>query len=127
MIDAPAWSEALWAVEARLAVPRAARHLPFTPLPDFPAVERDLALVLRDGRSAVEVERVIRGAARTELLESLSVFDRYEGKGLVEGARSIGWRLKFRHPERTLTDAEVDAAIDEILRALKTELDVERR
>ena len=45
-------------------------------------------------------------------------FDRYRGKGVPEGRVSLSLRLTFRSPERTLTDAEVDAAMERIVRAL---------
>lgn len=126
-LDAPAWAEPVWLLEARLdADAPHTRGRTFTPLPAFPAIERDVALLVRQGVSAASVEKVIqeRGGA---LLEGLQAFDLYEGKGLPEGARSVAWRLRFRHPERTLTDREVDDVMGSILKSLQEELNVERR
>ncbi len=57
-------------------------------------------------------------------LESLSVFDVYEGENIPAGTRSIAWRLRFRSPDRTLTDEEVDSAIGRITSALEEKLNV---
>jgi phenylalanyl-tRNA synthetase beta chain len=46
---------------------------------------------------------------------------------VAEGTRSLAWRLRFRHPERTLTDAEVDRAVDAVLATLGDRHDVHRR
>jgi phenylalanyl-tRNA synthetase beta chain len=53
------------------------------------------------------------------------VFDEYRGKEL--GGRSVAWRLVFRDPARTLRDEEVDGVVDRMLKALRSELGVERR
>jgi phenylalanyl-tRNA synthetase beta chain len=107
------------AIEVR---PRA--HRSYVPLPVTPAVERDLALVLGEGVSAAEVEAVLREKGGA-LLEGLTLFDEYRGLG--SGARSVAWRLRFRSPERTLRDEEVDRVVEGILRALKERLGVVRR
>ncbi|HET8654214.1 MAG TPA: phenylalanine--tRNA ligase subunit beta [Longimicrobiaceae bacterium] len=125
-VDAPAWAEPVFAVElvlpGRLEVPQPV----YRPLPEFPAVERDLALLVPDGTEAAQVDAVLR-AAGGDLLERAWPFDLYAGKGVPEGTRSLAWRLRFRHSERTLTDEEVDRAVDAVLRALGEELDVQRR
>jgi phenylalanyl-tRNA synthetase beta chain len=54
-------------------------------------------------------------------------FDRYRGKGVPEGRVSLSLRLTFRSPERTLTDAEVDAAMDGIVKALAGTHGAQRR
>ena len=126
-IDAPAWAEPVFALEltldGALAEPRVQK---LTPLPSFPAVERDLALLVPAGRPAAEVERAIAAAAGS-LLESVGPFDLYEGKGIPAGTRSVAFRLRFRAPDRTLTDREVDKAVERVLRRLREELGVERR
>jgi phenylalanyl-tRNA synthetase beta chain len=61
------------------------------------------------------------------LLERVDLFDVYEGEGVSEGRRSIAFRLRFRAPERTLKDKEVDRTITAVLGRLKEELGVEHR
>ena len=57
-------------------------------------------------------------------LESLTVFDVYEGEKIPEDTCSIAWRLRFRSPDRTLTDEEVDSAVKGITSALPEKLNV---
>ncbi|HUF12125.1 MAG TPA: phenylalanine--tRNA ligase subunit beta [Longimicrobiales bacterium] len=114
-----------WAAEIVLAV-RPARDLAYAPLPTHPAVERDLALLVPAAVPAGVVERSIRGAAG-ELLDAVAPFDVFRGAGLPAGSRSVAFRLRFRAPGRTLTDEEVDRAVERVLRALKEEHDIERR
>lgn len=125
-IDAPAWADPLWMMEVRLVPPADSKGVRYQALPEFPAIERDLALVLENSMEAGLVERVIRQKAGS-LLEEVGPFDLYAGQGIPDGTRSIAWRLRFRHPERTLTDREVDEVIDIILKSLHEELNVERR
>jgi phenylalanyl-tRNA synthetase beta chain len=126
-VDAPAWAAPVWTLELRLpasAVDR--RSIRYAPLPTQPPSERDLALLVPHAVSADQVGATIVDAA-TALLEGLAPFDLYEGKGLPEGTRSVAWRLRFRAADRTLTDAEVDAEVERVLRALEERHGVRRR
>jgi phenylalanyl-tRNA synthetase beta chain len=125
-LDAPAWADPVLLLELVLPRALAERGATFQALPQYPAVERDLALLVPIAVSAAELREVVvaRGG---ELLESLYPFDVYEGKGVPGGTRSVAWRLRFRRPERTLTDAEVDTALERILQALEEQLGVRRR
>jgi phenylalanyl-tRNA synthetase beta chain len=125
-VDAPAWADDVWSFELRIPLLEAAHATVYTPLPTFPPAERDLALLLPDGVAAGQVEVLLRGRAGT-LLEELWPFDLYEGDGIPAGTRSVAWRLRFRHAERTLTDAEVERVMEQVLRALDEELNVRRR
>jgi phenylalanyl-tRNA synthetase beta chain len=89
-------------------------HVRFTDLPQHPGIERDLALLVDSQQSAAEVGAAIRGAGGATLV-SAEPFDLYSGKGVPDGMRSIGWRLRFRATDRTLTDGEVDATIRAVL------------
>ena len=91
-------------------------------LPRFPAVTRDLAVVVADEVPAEAVLDTIR-AAGGELLESLAAFDEYRSEQLGEGVRSLAFALTFRSPERTLTDSEVD----QLLTAIRARLETEHR
>lgn len=98
----------------------------YRPLPTTPASDFDLALLVPEGVTAADVERVIRGSAG-ELLERLVAFDVYEGQGVEPGHRSVAWRLTLRHPDRTLRDKEIDGRRAKILSALQSELHVRQR
>jgi len=127
MVDAPAWAGPVWGIELRLPSEPEQPPVPvFRPLPAFPGVDRDLALVLSNTLSARQVEEVIWDAGGANLTK-VTVFDLYEGKGIPEGHRSVAFRLKFQSRERTLTDEEVDEATGAVIRRLREELGVERR
>jgi phenylalanyl-tRNA synthetase beta chain len=83
------------------AIPR------YQPLPRFPAVQRDLAIVVPSDVSAADVEACLRGLGRP-LLTRVVLFDVYAGEQVGEGRRSLAWSLTFQAPDRTLTDAEVN-------------------
>jgi phenylalanyl-tRNA synthetase beta chain len=88
------------------------------PLPRFPAVNRDLGVVVPEPVLAAELQATISEAGG-ELLESVRAFDEYRGGQVADGHKSVAFALTFRSPERTLTDAEVDAQVEEIRRALR--------
>src|SRR4029077_16926044 len=83
------------------------------PLPRFPAVERDLAVVVEDHVAAAVLLATIREGGG-EFLEQARAFDEYQGPQVPEGHKSVAFTLTFRSPERTLTDAEVDKVMAEI-------------
>jgi phenylalanyl-tRNA synthetase beta chain len=88
-------------------------------LPRFPSVVRDLSVLVDGTLPAAAVRGTIRSAAPSELARVIE-FDRYRGTGVPEGRVSLSLRLTFRSPERTLTDAEVDGAMERIVAALTT-------
>jgi phenylalanyl-tRNA synthetase beta chain len=70
---------------------------------------RDVALVVKDGVPAGEVEATVRTAAGP-LAEDVRLFDRFVGGQIPAGSSSLAFRVVYRSPDKTLTDAEVDAA-----------------
>ena len=94
-----------------------AAPLTVTPLPRFPSSARDISIVVDDTLPAETVRGTIRAAA-PDTLVTVREFDRYQGKGVPEGRVSLSLRLTFRSPDRTLTDAEVETAMKDILSAL---------
>jgi phenylalanyl-tRNA synthetase beta chain len=141
-LDAPVWASPAFGVEITLGVMPSAKVAPahkhdyaaagidarpdyvrFEPLPTTPAAEFDLALIVKNETSAMDVEIVIRNASG-DMLESLVLFDEFRGAGVPEGTRSLAWRLTFRHPERTLRDKEIDGRRSQLLKALEKELGV---
>ena len=87
------------------------------PLPQFPAITRDLAVVLDETAAWADVARVIRGAGVAEL-ESLEPLDVYRGKQVPAGKKSVALRLVFRTPRGTLTHEQADEMQGRILAAL---------
>ena len=113
-------NEPLWAFELdvdALAAGERGDHVRAEPLPRFPSIVRDLSVLVDDTLPAAAVRGTIRSAAPATLTHVIE-FDRYRGKGVPEGRVSLSLRLTFRSPERTLTDAEVDAAMDAVVVAL---------
>jgi len=126
-LDAPAWAGPVWALE--LALPAEPEEAPVPvhrPLPAFPGVDRDLALLLPKGLTARQVEEIILGAGGP-LLAGMGVFDLYQGKGVPDGFRSVAFRLRFQSGERTLTDEDVDRVVRSVTDRLREELGVEPR
>ncbi len=121
-LEAPRWAASVWCLELEISTP-ASERIRYRPLPIYPAIERDLAVLVPKNLMAAEVGSVIRDNA-SELLEQLSIFDVYEGEGTPAGTRSIAWRLRFRSPSRTLTDEEIDSAVGRIVAALEEGLNV---
>jgi phenylalanyl-tRNA synthetase beta subunit len=126
-VDVPAWAGPVFVLEERLPEAAASRRaVTYQPLPVHPGSERDLALIVPTTIRGTDVSATIREAAGA-LLEDVYPFDLYEGKGIPEGTRSLAFRLRFRAPERTLTDAEVDDAVGRVLAALEERHGVRRR
>jgi phenylalanyl-tRNA synthetase beta chain len=121
--DAPPWALPLFGGELTLSL-KAAKELPFRPLPVFPSVVRDLAVVVRNEVPGESVTRLLAERGGRHGLESASIVDEYRGKGLEKDTRSITVRLVFRSSERTLTDTEVEQATGRLRTSLERELDV---
>lgn len=93
------------------------------PLPRHPHVVRDVSIVVGDALPAAIIRGTIQAAAGSSSkapapLAGVAFFDRYAGKGIAEGSISLSIRLTFQAPDRTLTDAEVQQSVDNILAAL---------
>jgi phenylalanyl-tRNA synthetase beta chain len=122
-------ADAVYAVEIDLdacdrLAPRAALRV--DPLPRFPSVTRDIAILVSETLAAADLRRTIRDAAPATLVR-VREFDRYQGKGVPEGNVSLALRLTFRAPDRTLTDTEVQSAMESVLSAVKTKHDAVQR
>lgn len=107
--DAPPWAAPLYGFELEI-LPAGPAPPVFVPWRETPFADRDLALLVPDGVSAAAV---IAGLARGggPELERIEVVDEYRGAGVPDGRRSVAFRCRFRAPDRTLTDHEVDRAL----------------
>jgi phenylalanyl-tRNA synthetase beta chain len=92
-----------------------------TPLPRHPSIVRDLSILVDERLPAATVRGTIRANAPRTLV-SVREFDRYHGAGVPAGQISLSVRLTFRDPDRTLTDGEVQQAVDAIVAALAAEV-----
>ena len=90
----------------------------YVPLPKFPAVTRDIAVVCDEAVTVGALETAIRKGARG-LLKEVSLFDIYRGKGVAEGKKSVAFNLVLRADDRSLTAEEADTDVKAILEVLK--------
>jgi phenylalanyl-tRNA synthetase beta chain len=99
--------------------PLLARRLPKArPVPRFPAVRRDIAMDLPEEISWSQIEQTVRGTLG-ERLKELCLFDRYSGKGVESGRKSLAMGLILQDASRTLTDDDADRCIREAIAALE--------
>lgn len=87
-------------------------------VPKFPAMVRDISLTMKKELLAGQVEAIIRKKGGA-LVESYELFDIYEGAQIMEGYKSLAYKITFRAKDRTLTDEEVMAAMDKIIKTLE--------
>ena len=93
----------------------------YQPLPKFPAVTRDIAVVCDKDVTVGALEACIRQGAKG-LLKDVSLFDIYTGTGVPEGKKSVAFNLTLRADDRSLTAEEADADVASILALLKSQL-----
>lgn len=105
------------------AVPEQITH---RAVPRYPTAARDLAVVVALDAPEAAIAETVR-AAGGALLRSVQLFDVYTGEGIPSGKKSVAYALTFQSPERTLTDAEVERALTDILAALRERFGAELR
>jgi phenylalanyl-tRNA synthetase beta chain len=98
----------------------------FQPLPKFPAVYRDLSVIVD---KALEAERVIEAilSFRQPFVEEIILFDIYQGPPIPDGKKGISYRIRYRASDRTLTDEEVNQYHEKIFSRLKEAFQIELR
>ncbi len=87
-------------------------------LPKFPALTRDLAFVCKKSEPVLMLEKTIAQAVGKNL-ESIELFDVYEGSQIPEGMKSVAFNLRLRAADRTMTDEEADSAMKKAVKALE--------
>jgi phenylalanyl-tRNA synthetase beta chain len=108
--------EALFDASSDAGLPRA------RPLPRFPHVTRDLALVVPEPVVSADVAVALREAGEG-LAEDVQLFDVYRGAGVPEGHKSLAFRVVYRDPTATLTDERVDRAHERVSRVARERFD----
>ncbi len=93
----------------------------YVPLPKYPTVSRDLAIVCDESVTVAAIENTITASAG-KLLRSVRLFDIYRGTGIAEGKKSLAFALELRADDRTLTDEDSEKVVNNILKALKEQL-----
>jgi phenylalanyl-tRNA synthetase beta chain len=95
----------------------------FKPLPAFPAIRRDVAMLVRESTTHDAVLQVVK-QTKPANLETVELFDVFRGKNVPEGQKSLAYAFTYRAADKTLTDAEVNAAHTKVVDALKAQLKV---
>ncbi len=98
----------------------------YKPIPKFPSIERDIALVVRDEVEAGKIAAMIKRVGGS-LLEKVELFDVYKGKQVKDGFKSMAFSLRYRDANKTLTDEEIEKPHQEILKSLKEDFDASLR
>ena len=93
----------------------------YVPLPKYPTVSRDLAVVCDEAVTVAAIENTITASAG-KLLRSVRLFDIYRGTGIAEGKKSLAFALELRADDRTLTDEDSEKVVNNILKALSDQL-----
>ena len=106
------------------AVKKAAVH--FTEIPKYPAVSRDLALLIDKNVEFAQIEQIARQTEK-KLLKKLELFDVYEGKNLPEGKKSYAVNFVLQDMEKTMSDKQIEAIMNKLIQNLKKQLGAELR
>ena len=114
----PVW---LAEVDLDMVLYRRSTDKSFTPLPAFPSIRRDLAMLVGEAVTHDAVIQTIK-QAKPAFLESVELFDVFRGKNVAEGRKSMAYAFIYRNAERTLTDAEVNTSHAGVVEALKQKL-----
>jgi phenylalanyl-tRNA synthetase beta chain len=93
----------------------------FKPLPQFPPIRRDVAMLVAESVTHDSVLGAVK-QAKPANLESVELFDVFRGKNIPDGQKSLAYAFTYRHAERTLTDAEVNAAHEKLVGLFKESL-----
>jgi phenylalanyl-tRNA synthetase beta chain len=107
--------------QIKLDTLRSAKNIQFEKISKFPSVRRDLALLVNETISVREILQLIESKS-DKLLNKAQIFDLYQGEGIEKGKKSIALGLTFQDPSRTLVDADINSAIERIIKALKEDL-----
>ena len=98
----------------------------YVPIPKYPAVERDIAVLVDENVEVLKIEKLIKAKSK-KILEAVNLFDIYRNEKIGENKKSVAYALKFRAKDRTLKDEEISEVMENIIKALKDELGAELR
>lgn len=98
----------------------------YEPIPKYPSVSRDLALLVKEEILASQIEEVFQ-AESNKLLEKVELFDLYQGEQIEKGFKSMAYALTMRAKDHTLTENEINQVLDRILRKLDTTFGIRLR
>ncbi len=98
----------------------------YRPLPKFPAVQRDISMLVEDSVIVKDIENIIKNKGG-KLVENIQLFDVYKGKQIQDGFKSVAYNISFRAADRTLTDEEIASPMKKIIKELQEKLNAQLR
>lgn len=98
----------------------------YVPIPKYPAVERDIAVLVDEKVEVLKIEKIIKAKAK-KIIETVDLFDIYRNEKIGENKKSVAYAIKFRAKDRTLNDEEISEVMEKIIKALEDELGAELR
>jgi phenylalanyl-tRNA synthetase beta chain len=104
-----------------LLIARRASGKSFKPLPQFPSIRRDVAMLVPEATTHESVLQTVK-QAKPANLEAVELFDVFRGKNVPEGQKSLAYAFTYRSLDKTLTDAEVNAAHTKVVESFKAQL-----
>lgn len=116
----------IFELDATTVMKYMAKDLKYKALPKYPATSRDLAMLVDVDVSAADIEKAMTKAAGQNLTQ-ITLFDVYTGKQVEEGKKSLAFSLTFQSNDKTLTDAEIDPAIEKIVAKLQKDFNANLR
>ncbi|MBL0310231.1 MAG: phenylalanine--tRNA ligase subunit beta [Bacteroidetes bacterium] len=93
----------------------------FSELAKFPSVRRDLAMIVNENTSFEAIEKIASGESK-KLLKEVSLFDVYKGDKIEQGKKSYAVSFLFQHPDKTLTDTEIEKTMSRLMSKLESEI-----
>jgi phenylalanyl-tRNA synthetase beta chain len=125
-VGAPPWAASVFGLEFELEAVERRPPPSYHQTSQYPAIQRDLSVTLPIEVEASSVEEALHDVT-SDLLESVRLFDVYEGEELGEGRRALGWAFRFRASDRTLTDQDVESEMLRFSDALEEQFDARIR
>lgn len=116
----------IFELDATTVMKYMAKDLKYKALPKYPATSRDLAMLVDVDVNAADIEKAMTKAAGQNLTQ-ITLFDVYAGKQVEEGKKSLAFSLTFQSNDKTLTDAEIDPAIEKIVAKLQKDFNANLR
>lgn len=116
----------IFELDATTVMKYMAKDLKYKALPKYPATSRDLAMLVDIDVNAADIEKAMTKAAGQNLTQ-ITLFDVYTGKQVEEGKKSLAFSLTFQSNDKTLTDAEIDPAIEKIVAKLQKDFNANLR
>ena len=116
----------IFELDATIVMKYMAKDLKYKALPKYPATSRDLAMLVDVDVNAADIEKAMTKAASQNLTQ-ITLFDVYTGKQVEEGKKSLAFSLTFQSNDKTLTDAEIDPAIEKIVAKLQKDFNANLR